>query len=291
MPYCILYFAFSTGRNCYFYYFRAKIIFLIILKSEVLSKNKIKYLHSLQQKKYRTLHKAYLIEGDKLVKEAVFQPHQQILCLIATEKWLQDTNVYRQKNIDELIVVKEHELTRVSNFVTPGQALAVLPVTENVPDKNKIENDLSLVLDTVQDPGNLGTILRIADWFGIRHVFCSNDCVDCYNSKVVQASMGSILRTNIFYDRLENVFETYHPDNHFIRYGTFLEGENIYNEPLGKKGFIVMGNESKGISEYLWKYIDIKLHIPGYASGIIKSESLNVSIAAAIVCSEFKRRG
>ncbi len=260
------------------------------MKSEVLSKNKIKYLHSLQQKKYRSVHKAYLIEGDKLVKEAISQPHQQISCLVATEKWLKNSDIYQQNNIDELIIVKEQELSKISSFVTPGQAIAVLPVIENIPEKKVIQNDLSLVLDTVQDPGNLGTILRIADWFGIRHVFCSNDCVDCYNPKVVQSSMGAILRTTVIYDRLENVFEVYQPDNHFIRYGTFLEGKNIYDEPLGKKGFIVLGNESKGISGNLWKHIDIKLHIPGYASGNTKSESLNVSIAAAIVCSEFRRR-
>jgi RNA methyltransferase, TrmH family len=261
------------------------------LKSEVLSKNKIKYLNSLQQKKYRSVHKAYLIEGDKLVKEAISQPDLKISCLIATQNWLDTLKIINQNNIEELIVVNENELSKISNFVTPGQAIAVLPIIEKFPDKQQITNELSLVLDTVQDPGNLGTILRIADWFGIRRIFCSTECVDCYNPKVVQASMGAVLRTTVFYDNLETVFENYKSTDNFLTYGTFLDGNTIYTESLGSKGFIVLGNESKGISPDLWKYIDIKLHIPNFSNGDILTESLNVSTAAAIVCSEFRRRG
>ena len=147
-----------------------------------------------------------------------------------------------------------------------------------------------MVLDCIKDPGNLGTIFRIADWFGIGHILCSKDSVDAYNAKLVQATMGAIFRVKFHYVDLKDVLEEVRVKDNFPVYGTFLDGENIYTENLQQEGVILMGNESKGLPPELEQLVSKKLYIPNYPQGTVSSESLNVSVATAIVCSEFRRR-
>ena len=169
---------------------------------------------------------------------------------------------------------------------TAPAVIAVYEIPKLEIPKN-IEDDISLVLDGIQDPGNLGTILRIADWFGVRNVFCSKDTVDVYNPKTIQATMGAISRTNVHYVDLIELFKTH---NTLPICGTFLDGENIYKTEIPANGFIVMGNEGKGVTEKIREISDCKLLIPSYPEGIPTSESLNVGMATAIVLSEFRRR-
>jgi len=196
-------------------------------------------------------------------------------------------NIYPQEAVCS---VNDNELSKISSFKTPGKVIAVLRMPEYNIDKNDIIAGLSLVLDTVQDPGNLGNIIRIADWFGIRNIFCSYECADCYNPKVVQSTMGAIIRVNLYYVDLRDLLEEYSSIPDFTIYGTFLKGDPVHNRNLDKKAFIVLGNESKGIAERYLPYIKSRLFIPKYDPNNSAVESLNVSAAAAIICYEFRRR-
>ena len=171
---------------------------------------------------------------------------------------------------------------------TAPDVLAVYQMPEWVLADDVLLQNLSIVLDGVQDPGNLGTIIRIADWFGIRHVICSEDTADVFNPKTVQATMGAISRVEVTYCNLPQLFDKFR--GKLPVYGTFLDGRNIYDEPLSGVGFIVMGNEGKGISKKLEKYMTDRLLIPSYPSGRVTSESLNVGMATAVVVGEFRRR-
>ena len=256
----------------------------------MLTKSKIKHLRALGLKKYRDRYKEYIIEGEKIVKELIESKYPLLNQLIATEQWFKDNykeNIYPPESI---YTINYYELYKISSFKTPGKAIAVLRMPEHNINKNDIISSLSLVLDTVQDPGNLGNIIRIADWFGIRNIFCSYECADCYNPKVVQATMGAIIRIKICYVDLKDLLEKYSSLPEFTVYGAFLHGEPIYNKNLEKKAFIVLGNESKGISERYLPYIKSRLFIPNYDHNNRGVESLNVSAAAAVICSEFRRR-
>jgi TrmH family RNA methyltransferase len=181
--------------------------------------------------------------------------------------------------------VSDDELRKLSFLQHPQQVLAVFPIPQSstLPDPDQ----LILALDGVQDPGNLGTIIRIADWFGIKTIYCSEDTVDAWNPKVVQATMGSIARINLIYIDLPELLDTL-PDS-FPVYGTLLDGEDIYQQPLSENGLIIMGNEGNGISEAVRTRINHRLLIPSFSQGDT-AESLNVAIATAITCSEFRRR-
>jgi len=256
----------------------------------MLSKNKIKHFRSLRLKKYRDIYKEYIVEGEKIVKELIKLKYPLVKDLIATEQWLGDNykeNIYPQEAVCS---VNDNELSKISSFKTPGKVIAVLRMPEYNIDKNDIIAGLSLVLDTVQDPGNLGNIIRIADWFGIRNIFCSYECADCYNPKVVQSTMGAIIRVNLYYVDLRDLLEEYSSIPDFTIYGTFLKGDPVHNRNLDKKAFIVLGNESKGIAERYLPYIKSRLFIPKYDPNNSAVESLNVSAAAAIICYEFRRR-
>ena len=188
---------------------------------------------------------------------------------------------------DELIVVTEEELTKTSLQQNPQQVLAVFKQTEEELTADSISKKLVLALDGVQDPGNLGTIIRIADWFGIDTIVCSPDTADVYNPKVVQATMGSIARVNVVYTQLNEFFDSL-PSTLPV-YGTLLEGENMYSHKLSANGIIIMGNEGKGISPAIRQRITNALRIPNYPPERETAESLNVAIATAIVCGEFRR--
>lgn len=253
----------------------------------MLSKNQIKLITSLQKKKYRDTHQLFIAEGDKLVIDLL---NSGIIAdyLIYTNDWKNKHLIARFKNINNRIESENSQLKKISNLSTPSQVLAVFKMPQISLDKNIIQNSLSIVLDDIQDPGNLGTIIRIADWFGIKHIFCSPNTVDLYNPKVIQATMGAIARIKLFYVPLEGlILEYQNPD--FPIYGTFLDGEVIYNTSLKNKGFVIMGNEGKGISDSIKNLVSHKLFIPSYPSNQETSESLNVSVATSIICSEFRR--
>ena len=248
----------------------------------MLSKNKIKFIRSLEKKKYRNEIACFLAEGNKLVSD-IF-PFFECECLIAKTSWLATQG---DVCANELIIAEENDIGKASLLKTPQDVLAVFRQPRYDLDKESLKNELSLVLDGIQDPGNLGTIIRLADWFGIRRVVCSMDSADVYNPKTVQATMGAIARVQVFYVSLPDWLN----DIAGIPvYGTFLEGNTIYTEALSSSGLIVMGNEGKGISPSVEKKVTHKLFIPNYPPDAGPSDSLNVATATAIVCSEFRRK-
>ena len=271
----------------------------------MISKNKIKYIRSLELKKNRNKEGKFVAEGFKVVDDLLaLQPADLI---VATSEWLKGKHLAAQT---EVIEVTEEELKKVSFLQHPQQVLAVFKQDagcskqdccnkqdsnnsqEEAEEKNfgfsKINtSELNLALDGVQDPGNLGTIIRIADWFGITHIYCSQDTADVYNPKVVQATMGSIARVKVEYGNLLGLVESLPAD--VPVYGTLLDGDNIYQQQLENRGLIVMGNEGKGISPALAKKVNRRLLIPNFPEGRATADSLNVAIATAITCSEFRR--
>ena len=265
----------------------------------MISKNKIKYIRSLELKKNRNKEGKFVAEGFKVVDDLLaLQPADLI---VATQEWLHGKHLADQT---EVIEVTEEELKKVSFLQHPQQVLAVFRQDtgcnkqdsnnsqEEAEEKNfgfsKINTqELSLALDGVQDPGNLGTIIRIADWLGITHIYCSQDTADVYNPKVVQATMGSIARVKVEYGNLLALVESLPAD--VPVYGTLLDGDNIYQQQLENRGLIVMGNEGKGISPALAKKVNRRLLIPNFPEGRATADSLNVAIATAITCSEFRR--
>ena len=240
----------------------------------------IKFIQSLSQKKIRDEHRLFIVEGEKLVEE-LLHTNFIIQKIVYTKKVSFATPPQISEQVSEAV------MERLSAFKTPPTILAVVenPHEQRLP---KLSNDeLYLALDNIQDPGNLGTIMRIADWFGIRHIFCSLDTVDCFNSKVVQATMGAIFRTRVHYIDLAKFLQE--TEKTIPIYGTFLDGENIYQQTLTKGGIIVMGNEGKGISPEVAATVSSRLFIPSYL-GQQSSESLNVAASTAILCAEFRRR-
>lgn len=247
----------------------------------MISKNKIKYIRSLELKKNRNKEGKFVAEGFKVVDDLLaLQPADLI---VATQEWLHGKHLADQT---EVIEVTEEELKKVSFLQHPQQVLAVFRQAQDG-DFSINTQELSLALDGVQDPGNLGTIIRIADWFGITHIYCSQDTADVYNPKVVQATMGSIARVKVEYGNLLALVESLPAD--VPVYGTLLDGDNIYQQQLENRGLIVMGNEGKGISPALAKKVNRRLLIPNFPKGRATADSLNVAIATAITCSEFRR--
>ena len=247
----------------------------------MISKNKIKYIRSLELKKNRNKEGKFVAEGFKVVDDLLaLQPADLI---VATQEWLHGKHLADQT---EVVEVTEEELKKVSFLQHPQQVLAVFKQATSG-DYSINTNELNLALDGVQDPGNLGTIIRIADWFGITHIYCSQDTADVYNPKVVQATMGSIARVKVEYGNLLALVESLPAD--VPVYGTLLDGDNIYQQQLENRGLIVMGNEGKGISPALAKKVNHRLLIPNFPEGRATADSLNVAIATAITCSEFRR--
>lgn len=248
----------------------------------MLSKNKIKYIHSLELKKNRKEEQAFVAEGHKLVGDLL--GHFPCRLLVATRAWLD-----RNPDVEamEIIEVNQEELTRASLLKTPQEVLAVFEQPEYSIQPEVVERSLCLALDDVQDPGNLGTIIRLADWFGIEHIFCSLGTADVYNPKTVQATMGALARVKLHYVDLPSIIASM-PSVPI--YGTFLDGNNIYAETLSANGLIIMGNEGKGVSPEVAKLVNKRLYVPNYPSERVTSESLNVAVATAVVCAEFRRR-
>ncbi len=249
----------------------------------MLSKNKIKELTRYQLKKYRDEDAVFTAEGTKLVSELlrVFE----CKTLVATTEWI----ATHKPKANEIIEANEAELKKISLLKTPQQVFGVFAQPSFVFPENKELTGLSLALDDIQDPGNMGTILRIADWFGVEAVFCSPHCADIFNPKTVQATMGAIARVKVFKADLPAFLSIQKKKNTPV-FGTFLDGKNIYTETLPQRGIIVMGNEGSGISPEVEAQITNRLFIPNYPQGETTSESLNVAVATAITCAEFRRR-
>ena len=248
----------------------------------LLSKNKIKYIRSLELKKIRKEERVFLAEGPKLVGDLL--GHFPCRLLAATPDWLRD---HPSIVANELFEATVEELARASSLKTPQQVLAVFEQPTHHFDLDTVRQSLCLALDDLQDPGNLGTIIRLADWFGIEHIFCSENTVDVYNPKTIQATMGGIARVKVHYTPLPDLIRSL---GDVPVYGTFLDGKNMYEQPLSTHGLIVMGNEGNGIGEEVESLINRKLYIPNYPLERETSESLNVAIATAVVCAEFRRQ-
>ncbi|UGS20788.1 TrmH family RNA methyltransferase [Flavobacterium cyclinae] len=240
----------------------------------MVSKNQIKLITSLQQKKYRKQEQLFIAEGIKVVQELLFS-NFELLYLFTTKQDFLDVSK------DKVHAITDSELKKISALANPNTCLAVFKMPN---PKEWNENGLILALDDVRDPGNLGTIIRLCDWFGIETLFCSEESVDIYNPKVVQATMGSISRVNIVYGDLELFLK----ESSLPVFGTFMDGNNIYQEKLPKEGIIVMGNEANGISPSVEKLVSQRIAIPRFGN-LQLTESLNVATATAIILSEFKR--
>ena len=248
----------------------------------MLSKNKIKYIRSLEQKKYRKEEKAFLAEGSKLVGDLSGYFHCKLVA--GTPEWLAANPTFEA---DEVFEVSREELTRASLLKTPKDVLAVYNIPQYGFPADAPSRCLCLALDDVQDPGNLGTIIRVADWFGIEHIFCSQGTVDAFNPKTVQATMGALARIKLHYCDLDELIDSL---DEVPVFGTFLDGTNMYQEELSTFGLIVMGNEGNGISDRIAQRINRRILIPNFPEGCETSESLNVAVATSIVCAEFRRR-
>lgn len=252
---------------------------------KVIPKARIKELKSLQQKKCREIENRYILEGVKIVNEALSQ-HIELV-----EQVLFTTDAEPKlilKNFRNAVEVDKETIDKISSLKTPQSCLAVLKIPNKEKFSIELSDDIILMLDSIRDPGNLGTIIRLADWFGISKIICSADSVDCYNPKVVQASMGAILRVKMFYEDLNPAIENARLSNVSV-YGTTLEGENIYNTKINLPSMIIMGNESEGISASIKSLLTKEIYIPNYSSKQEKTESLNVSTATSIILSEFRR--
>lgn len=246
----------------------------------MLSKNKVKYLHSLQLKKNRKTEGVFVAEGAKLVGELLGHFPCRYVCMT------EDCALTIPSGC-ECDIITDEELRRVSTLECPQQILAVFsqPVyTASIADI--APQELVIALDEVQNPGNLGTIIRLADWFGIRHIFCSQVCADVFNPKTVQATMGGLARIQVHYC---NLAEELAKLRNTPIYGTFLDGDSIYKQSLSASGVIVMGNEGRGVSTDVAALVTHRLLIPNYPEGTQTTESLNVAIATAVVCAEFRR--
>ena len=240
---------------------------------KTLTRSEIAHLRSLHQKKKREEYGCFLVEGEKMVQEAL-DSHFHVEA------------VYRREEIGE------ETMAKISQMASPSPCLAVVRIPANTETATPpLPTGLCLALDGVRDPGNRGTILRIADWFGIENIYASEDCVELFNPKTIQATMGAIFRKQVFYTSITNLLQRCHASG-IPTYGTFLDGDNLYqeNSAIQERGVIVMGNEHNGISDAVAQHLQCRLLIPPYPADAHTSESLNVAIATAILCAEFRRR-
>ncbi len=244
-----------------------------------MTKAEIQLVRSLADKRSRDQSGLFVAEGGKLVGEILRSPFRVRKLYTCGERF---GTAFEEP-------VSRSEMERMSSLKTPSGALAVVEIPRRDFDAAGCRSGLVLALDEVQNPGNMGTIVRLADWFGIGDVICSPGCADCFNPKVVQATMGAILRVRVHY--LDLAAELARAAGEGIPvYGTFLDGENIYRAPLSPTGIVVMGNEGRGVSDPAARSVTRRLYIPPFPEDTPGSESLNVAVATAIVCSEFRRR-
>jgi TrmH family RNA methyltransferase len=242
----------------------------------MISKAQIKLIKSLQQKKNREQMHLFIAEGKKIVEELLQSTTIEVVHVYASG------NYFGNRPFTQ---VTEEEMKKISALTTPPNIMAICRIPQENAILPDLQKELALVLDDIRDPGNLGSIIRIADWFGIKHIFCTPECVDVYNPKVVQASMGSIARVQLDYKNLRSILSECAEKQSPV-YGAKLDGTSILKEKLSTHGLLIIGNESNGISPELTKYITNAIKIPSYQGG---AESLNAAMATAILCAEFRR--
>ena len=252
----------------------------------MLSKQITKIIQNLEKKKFREKYNLFKIEGEKLVAELLRSP-LAVHAIIAYPEWIQANGHLLGKT--QVLETDEKGMKAISNFQSLPHVMALAEIPNHPYHPDEVAGTLSLVLNGIQDPGNLGTILRIADWFGVSHLLCDRDCASIYNPKCVQASMGAIFRVHAYYLDLPETISQLKAKGMPV-FGTFLDGENIYTSPLPSQGLIIMGNEGKGIAENIGQLADFRLTIPNFTPTGASSESLNVGVATGIILSEFKRR-
>ena len=256
----------------------------------MLSKSKISFINSLKIKKYRDIHQQFIAEGSKLVME-LLRSSYVIKEVYATAPWIKESDQSIVPGTLPVYEIGDWEMAKITCLSSPSPVFALVEIPNPRKSMRDPGSDLVLILDDIRDPGNMGTIIRIADWFGIETVICSENTVDLYNPKVVQATMGSIARVTVIYENLELFLQQL--SDKIPVYGTFLGGENIYGKNLDNKGVLIIGNEAYGISREIEKYVTERLFIPSFCSFESedhKPDSLNASVATAVVCSEFRRR-
>ena len=242
----------------------------------MVSKNQIKLITSLQHKKYRAEHRLFIAEGVKVIQELVASN-------FVLEHLFETEAIFKQVTLSKKTTINQSDMKRISSLSSPSSCLAIF----RIPQETKIDTSgLIVALDAIRDPGNLGTIIRLCDWFGVTQLICSQETVDVYNPKVIQATMGSVTRVKVNYvDLNEYVLQSNLPV-----FGTFMDGQNLYNQTLPTEAILILGNEANGISSELEKSVKTRIAIPRFG-GIQKTESLNVATATAILLSEFRRSG
>ncbi len=250
----------------------------------MLSKGKLKYIHSLEMKKYRNELNAFVAEGNKLVADMLHAFECELI--LAKPSWMATQGDIPTK---ELLEADDEDIRKASFLKSPQDVLAVFKRPAWSLAETDPASSLVLALDGIQDPGNLGTIIRLADWFGIEHIVCSLDTADVFSPKTVQATMGALAHVKVHYTDLA-VYLKMQTEKQIPLFGTFLDGENMYTKELSANGIIVMGNEGNGIRPEIEELIDQKLYIPSFPPERETSESLNVAIATAVICAEFRRR-
>lgn len=245
----------------------------------MITKNQIKYINSLQQKKFRVENQSFVVEGAKSVLELLKSDFKIELLFVTEEFFLENENVFQTLDI-QVVLTNQTDLEKAGSFHSNNAALAVVKTKENA-ELLVQDNEFALILDDIRDPGNLGTIIRVADWYGIHKIICSHSTVDFYNPKVISATMGSFTRSNLYYTELEDFIK-----NQSVNiYGTLLNGDNIHQTKFSESGYIVIGNEANGISPSIEKLITHKITIPRFG----EAESLNAGIATAVVLDNLRR--
>jgi TrmH family RNA methyltransferase len=257
----------------------------------LLSKNKIKYLSSLKIKKFRDANRQFIIEGDKIVKDTLQEINIKIDQIIATPLWLSVNRTLITPSVREVFEADIADISRITSFETAPPVIALLDMPQISKDFEGIFGTLSIALDSIQDPGNLGTIIRTADWFGIGNIFCSEGCTDIYNPKVIQASMGSIFHVNVQVTDLLDLLKKSAGYADFISAGTFMHGTALHDIKPLKKGIILFGNESRGISGEYAAFIKQRITIPPVYTGRTHVESLNVASSVAITLAILANHG
>ena len=259
----------------------------------MISTSQSKLIRSLRQKKYRDQSRLYLAEGEKMVIELLAGKGglaHQIQELFASRDWIDRNEDLLDQFKNRVNEASAAELKKVSNLVTPQQVLALVNQPKRIFQLDPLLNNPVLAFESIRDPGNLGTIIRTADWFGIDHMVCSPDSADLYNPKVVQATMGAIARVEVYYTNIEQLLAESEMKKKIV-YGTFLEGENIYESKMEQNPLVLFGNESRGLSDRFDPFIHRRIAIPSYSRIGKGSESLNIASSVAVFCSELKRLG
>ncbi len=258
----------------------------------MLSINRKKLISSLAHKKYREKHGLFILEGEKVVRDALVQNDDNFIKIEevhATDDWIRGLPELPEQTGSIVHEALPEDLEALSSMVTSPGVIALAHIHETEFNTSLLKEEYTLVLDSIRDPGNLGTIIRTADWFGIQHIICSPDCVDVYNPKVVQASMGAILRTRVYYEALVDIISDLKRMRIRI-FGSSLAGGNLFDAYIKKPAAIIFGNESKGVSREVLECVDEKILIPGAREDNTGSESLNVASSVAIICAELQRR-